>query len=340
MAMRRDFWRSAGLHLVDRTDDGWLAVTPDYLRAYLTRPEIHPVEESCDAEVTLHEALLADPHAPVAPERLTRLADRDAADNYRVLLAFRDALVAAGTIEGAYMRLVRGSALAVPPVFLDQMVHLILRNILRDCSDAMELRAAEVFFRDQSVSNEDGRILLADEEIVEMHARTDRESGLAQLLAETGTPMRTVELDVLTRDNADIYWARSDRFDTVLDFRFGEPAPDAFARVVEAWLAHMMRLDVKVQPLARIDDENWHWHIGLDAEATRTLNALYEGASPPAGAMDRIVGLYRMRFDDDRGLIDRVKGRPVYLGLAMTAKKRLKMKPQNLLANLPLVATS
>jgi hypothetical protein len=31
-----------------------------------------------------------------------------------------------------------------------------------------------------------------------------------------------------------------------------------------------------------------------------------------------------------------LRGRPVYLGFAMTPNRRLRMKPQNLLVNLPL----
>ena len=105
----------------------------------------------------------------------------------------------AGTIEGAYLRLMRQASIAIPPVFVDQMVHLILRNILADCTDPMRLRAAELFFREQSASTDDSRLMLADEEIVEMHARAGTETGLGQLLAETGTPMKSVALDVLGR---------------------------------------------------------------------------------------------------------------------------------------------
>ena len=39
-------------------------------------------------------------------------------------------------------------------------------------------------------------------------------------------------------------------------------------------------------------------------------------------------------------MLPRVRGRPVYLGLAMTAAARLKLKPQNLLVNLPLARRS
>jgi hypothetical protein len=249
-------------------------------------------------------------------------------------------LMGAGTIEGAYLRLVRQPKIAIPPVFMDQMVHLILRNVLDDCTDPMRLRAAELFFREQSASVDDGRMMLADEEIVEMHARAGTETGLGQLLAETGTPIKSVALDVLDEDNKSIYWARSDRFDTVIDFRFEQPAPDAFARVIESWLEHLLKLEVRVEPRPRIDDPDWRWHVGLDREATRILNALYEGQAPSLEDMASIVGLFRMRVRDERMLLDRVRGKPIYLGLAMDTRKRVKMKPQNLLTNLPIVATA
>lgn len=328
------------MHLVERGPEGWLRVTPQLLRAYYTRPELHPVEGSCEAEVRLHEELMADPLRPVEPAQLEALADAEAADNYRLVLAYRDILVRAGTIEGAYLRLMRQPGVSIPPVFIDQMVHLILRNILDRCADPIRLRAAELFFREQSASTDDGRLMLADEEIVEMHARTQTETGLGQLLAETGTPMKSVELDVLDDDTRDIYWARSDRFDTVIDFRFGQPAPDAFARVVEGWLRHLLRIETRLEPRASIEDPDWRWHIGLDRESTRILNTLYAGKTPPLEDMASIVGLFRMRIVDERMVLDRVKGKPVYLGLAMDGRKRVKMKPQNLLTNLPTIAAA
>jgi hypothetical protein len=334
--MTREFWKSAGLHLLRTGSQGWLEVTPEFLQAYYTRPEMHPIETSCAAEIDLHEALMADPFMEVPSSRLAALADQDAADNYRHVLALRAALRAAGTIEGAYLRLVRSPRVGVPPLFLDHLVHLVLRNVLRDATDPMRLRAAEIFFREQTVSTEGGRVMLADTEIVDMHARAGRETGLGQLLADSGTPLKTVELDILDEDNAAIYWARSDRFDTVVDFRFEQPAPDAFARVIEAWLRHLVGIDVHVEPRPRIDDPDWRWHIGLDAEATRILNALYQGAPLGPDELRQIVGLFRMRIEDGAPVIERVRGRPINLALAMTAGGRVKMKPQNLIANLPL----
>lgn len=334
--MRREFWKSAGMHLLERSPEGWLAVTPQFLRAYYTRPEVHPIEESCANEVRLHEALMADPFRPVAESELAAIEDAEAADNYRAVLAYRAVLVQAGTIEGAYLRLMRQSRVNIPPVFIDQMVHVILRNILSDCSDPMQPRAAELFFREQSVTTDGGRLMLADEEIVDMHARADKQTGLGQLLAETGIPMRAVELDVLDESNGDMYWARSDRFDTVIDFRFEQPGPDAFARVIESWLAHLLQIEVRAEPRPKLEDPDWRWHIGLDRESTQILNALYDGKALPLDDMARIVGLFRMQIRDQRLVIDRLKGRPIHLALAMDARKRVKMKPQNLLTNLPL----
>lgn len=337
--MAREFWRSAGLRLCQRRADGWLAPTPALLRAYLTRPEVHPIDTSCAEEVRLHEALMDDPALAVAPERLARLADADAAENYRAVLALRDLLLAAGSIEAAYLGLARAGQVSVPPVFMDQLVHLILRNALEGTTDPMRLRAAELFLREQTVSTDGGRILLADDEIVAQRAAGGK-SGVAQLLAETGVPARQVTLDVLSEANKELYWDRSDSFDTVIDFRLGQPAPDAFARVVETWLSHLMRIEARVQPVARIDDPDWRWHVGLDRESNAILNALFEGRDPGLEAMQRIIGLFRMRVDDDRVLIDRVKGRPIHLGLAMSPAGKLRVKPQNLIVNLPLRAPS
>jgi hypothetical protein len=50
----------------------------------------------------------------------------------------------------------------------------------------------------------------------------------------------------------------------------------------------------------------------------------------------RLISLFRLRFDDPQHMRADVQGKPVYLGLAMTADGLLKLKPQNLLLNLPL----
>jgi len=324
------------MHLLEQDKDGWLSVTPDFLRAYYTRPEVHPVETSCANEKKLFEDLMSDPYLEVGKERLASLEDQDAAYNYEVVLGFRAHLLEAGTIEGAYLRMMRAEAADIPPIFIDQLVHLILRNILSKCEDPVRLRAAEIFFREQSVSTDDGRVMLADEEIVSMHSTTGGLGLLGQLLSDSETPLRKVELDVLDENNKDAYWERSERFDMVVDFRFTQPALDAFARVLEAWMAHFLNLKVRVEPRQSIKDEVWSWHIGLDKESNRILNTLYEGEELPESDGELLIALFRMWVEDDSVLIDSMKAKPIYLGLAMTPDNKVRMKPQNLLTNMPL----
>lgn len=333
----RQFWKSSGMHLVTRDANGWLAVTPDFLRAYFTRPEIHPVEESCDAEHRLFEHLMSDPFAVVDDADLAAIADPDAADNYRLILRFRDHLVASGSIEAGYAAFFSGGApIDIPPMFIDQLVHLIAHNVLRKVADPMRLRAAEILFREQSATTAEGQLMLADAEIVETYSRTGGFGGLGALLAEAGTPTRDVALDVLTEENAGIYWDRSDRFDTAIDFRFTEPALDAFARVLESWIAHFHGTGVRVQPQQSIRDERWSWHVGLDAGATRILNALYEGTPIDEAELGRIIALFRLDFDRSGDLIETMRGKPVWMGLSMGPDGTVRMKPQNLLTNLPI----
>ena len=89
-----DFWRGCGYHLLAR-DGGRLKVTDDYLRAYYARPELAPVAASCAAEQALHAALMEDPRRAVEARAIDVIRDEDARENYRVMLRFRDQLLAA-----------------------------------------------------------------------------------------------------------------------------------------------------------------------------------------------------------------------------------------------------
>src|SRR3954469_14574058 len=112
-----DFWRNSGFHLLERDSSGRLRVTDDYLRAYYLRPEVHPVEESDDAERALHASLMDSPRRRVAQAEMDATGDADPPDNYQIILRFRDRLLEAGTIEGCYASLFKG-AVDVPPLFI------------------------------------------------------------------------------------------------------------------------------------------------------------------------------------------------------------------------------
>ena len=146
-----DFWQHCGYHLLERATDGHLIVTDDYLRLYFSRPELAPVAESCAAECSLHQSLLDAPRLPVSANDLEQLADPDARENYRVMLRFREQLLAAGTLERFYARLFQ-SDVAVPPDFIHHTAEVVLRGLLDGDSHGLRARAAEVFFRTQRVT--------------------------------------------------------------------------------------------------------------------------------------------------------------------------------------------
>jgi hypothetical protein len=148
--------------------------------------------------------------------------------------------------------------------------------------------------------------------------------------------LRSIELDVLDGNTQAEYWNRDERFDTVLQLNSSHPGSAALCRVIEAWIAHFHHTPVTVSPVREIPDEDWVWHIGLDAEATAILNGIYNGGEVDEPGMKRIIGLYRLDFSDSSDMLAEVAGRPVFLGLAATPDNRLRLKPQNLLMNLPL----
>lgn len=321
-----EFWVSSGHLLLDRTADGKLRVTDDFLRAFLARPELMPPAEACDAERALHATLLADPRAPIDP---AALADAEAIENWAVFAAFRDTLLATPTIEAAYLRLAENPG-RTPPLFMAQLVHVILRNALHDCTDAATVRAAELFFRPQRVTAHDGTLLLADAEAIETHEQKRRASPLLAMLG----PPAVAELTVLTADNAAGYWGRSDAFDMVLNLG-GEPSGrDALGRAIAVWLRHMRGIAASVDPLPALRDPDWRWFVGLDSEATRIGNALWSGEDPPEAG--RLLALFRLVPASAASMRPDMQGRPIYLMLAEDAQRLVRMKPQNLLFGLPL----
>ena len=330
-----DFWRNSGFHLLERDAARRLRVTDDFLRAYFLRPEVHPVEESNDAERALHAALMAEPRRAVGERELQGVADRDTRDNYRVVLRFRDRLVHAGTVEGCYQALFK-AAVDIPPLFIEQMVHVVLRGILDGCEDPLQLRAAELFFREQKATVQEGHALVADLETVERHASGNRYGSIGRLIVEAQGDLGAVDLDVLDRANAALYWQRESRYDTVISLTQGRPALDALARVIEAWIAHFLGLRVAARPIRRIDEPRWAWHIGLDAEATAILNELWTGGEVDPGRLQRLLALFALTFADPQAMRGDIAGRTVYLALAADEAGVVRMKPQNLLINLPL----
>ena len=145
-----DFWLTSGWHLLEKDTDGKLIPTTEFMKAYFSRPEVEILEESCDSERKLNKKLLANPFDSVSETELNQIIDKDVKFNYQMILNFRDFLSKSNNLEEAYLKFCRGEKINFPPLFLDQLVQNILRNILDVDPVALQVRAAEIFFSKSS----------------------------------------------------------------------------------------------------------------------------------------------------------------------------------------------
>jgi hypothetical protein len=329
--------------LLDVDADLRLRISDDFLRHLYRRPELEPIAESCDSERDLHRALLENPRRSVDATELAALADADAAENYRFMLALRDLLLSESSLEGAYLRLVSGrTQLALPAVLPDLLVQILLRHILRQSDDIYQLRMAECLFRRQRVGLDDG-ILLADAELLarrQPRAMTVLQSLIRQAGGGEDSTDSRPTLEVLNKYTIGHYRQHSEAHDLVVSLNRNEPGIGALCRVLEQWLAHFHDIETRITPLDAIQDEHWRWHIGLDAESNRILNKLYQQQTLDEDDQYRLLALFQLECKDTRVLRSDMQGYPIYLGLALDENHELRIKPQNLLMNLPLAAVS
>jgi hypothetical protein len=325
-----DFWISCGHHLLDRAEGGGLKVTDEFLKVYLARPELIPPADACGVERTLHGALLANPRMPVSASDIAAIVDADARENWELLISFRDHLLRHKTLEASYADLVRNGIGNFPPLFVNQLVHVIMRNALEGIADARVLRAAELFFRTQRVTVHDGSLIVADEETIGGINTTP----VTPLVSMLGIPAEA-EIDIINDDNAAAYWRRSDQFDMALDLTAGRDGLQALAQAMQHWIAHVIGIDVTIKALKELREVNLAWYVGLDADSSKIGDMLWHGEELDDATMARVVGLFRLTFSDPSLMLDAVRGEPVYMILAMSPEKTIRMKPQNLVAGLP-----
>ena len=80
-----------------------------------------------------------------------------------------------------------------------------------------------MLFRNQVVTLDDGRIMVAD------HATVQLQVGV-QKAVEPTKASDEVQIDILATETADEYWSRSDMFNTSVDIAYTQPALDGLAR--------------------------------------------------------------------------------------------------------------
>jgi hypothetical protein len=325
----KDFWLSCGHHLLDRDAGGGLLLTCDFLKVYLARPELTPPPDACVVERTLHAALMADPRRVVSGDEIAAIADTDARENWQVMIAFRDLLARHKTLEAAYLDIVR-SGMRIPHIFLNQLIHVILRNALDGCDDPFVLRAAELFFRTQRMTLHEGSLIAADEEMISGVSGTP----VSPLVSMLGIPAEA-EINVMAEENAEGYFEHSDLFHVALDLTAGRRGLASLAQAMTRWIAHLLHVEVEIEPLTELREAKFNWYVGLDTEGSRIGDLLWNGEELDEVTAGRVVGLFRLTFHDSDVVIEKVRGEPVYLMLAMTDDKLLRFKPQNLITGLP-----
>lgn len=350
-----NFWTACGHQHLSRNARGWLSPSPDYWRLWLQRPELALVPESCMAEKRLHQALIDAPGMQVAPAQLKAFKDKDARENYTLFLRFRDEVESAGSLESAYSGWMRSGQNPWPALFIDLVVQAIVCNVLRDEDDAWLWRAAELLFRRQRITVESGRVLSGDSDTLDSLQATGGLGEMGRLLIEGGAPLKAVDVKVLHKDNAARYFAQREglgRSAFLLDMTHeiqnelphglilsmvnARSGLKALSVVLARWVQHFLGVSVQIEPVQKVDDPAWRWHVGLDVTATALLNDLYQGMELDAKRQQQLISLFKLRFDNSQDMRVDVQGKPVYLGLAMNEQGLLKLKPQNLLLNLPL----
>lgn len=336
-----NYWPNSAYSTLAISPDHQLLVTDDFLRTYMERPELKLVPESCAVERSLHLRLTENPRAEVLEGEISAMADEDIQENYRVWLRYRKRLLSASSLEGFYMSLFKGGGIDVPPLFIAQLAQIFIRHILGDEAHPLDVRMGEFFFRAQKISViEDGIVMSADEEVVARNAQASDTGNIMDLLKGKSMTMRSTDLDVIHEDNADIYWGRNEDFDLAVQLNFGHEPINHFCRVLEKWIKHFLGISVRITPMQQITDPKWSWHVGLDAAATQILNKLYNKELVEADELQQVICLFRLDFIDEAALAQAQVGKPVYMAIAMNDQQQLKLKPQNVLFNLPLAKAS
>jgi hypothetical protein len=143
------------------------------------------------------------------------------------------------------------------------------------------------------------------------------------------------EIDIRSDENAAHYFAHSDLYHVAIDLTAGRPGIAALAAAMRRWIAHLLNVEVEIEPLTELRDAKFTWYVGLDTEGSRIGDLLWNGEELDAATAARVVGLFRLTFRESAMVIEKVQGEAIYLILAMTGDKLLRFKPQNLVTGLP-----
>src|SRR6185312_6276894 len=111
-----------------------------------------------------------------------------------------------------------------------------------------------------------------------------------------------------------------------LDLTAGREGLDALAQAMQRWIAHLLGINVSIEALPELQNVDLTWYVGLDADATRIGDMLWNGEDIDEPALAGVVRMLRLTRSDPSLMRVNVRGDPVYLILAWPGENTRRMK--------------
>jgi hypothetical protein len=293
-----EFWVSTGHHLTRRDAAGELVVTDELGHGLAGAARADAARRRLCGRARAARGAAARAASPGGAAEIAAIADADARENWTQMLALRDRLLAAGTVERAYRALVREGMAGVPPLFVDQLAALALRNALDGLRGSVDAARGGAFLRPAARLVPRRRAAAG-----ERGGRRGRRARahVPPLAAMFDGRPPVAELDVLTDETAPSYWSRSDAFAMAFNLTQSK-SREALARAIEAWVGHLRWRRGPRRAAGEDRRRGLALVRGLDAEGTRIGNAIWRGETLDAETLGRVLALFRLSYRKTRPL--------------------------------------
>src|SRR4029079_17219680 len=138
-------------------------------------------------------------------------------------------------------------------------------------------------------------LIAADEEKVAGSSPTP----LSPLVSMLGIPAEA-QIEILTPDNAENYWDRSDQFDMAINLTAGQAGLAALAQAMQRWIRHLLGVEVEIEAWRELREVNFAWYVGLDADATKIGDTVWNGGELDEASAAPVVGVFPLTFRDTK----------------------------------------